>query len=130
MSSAGSSESGCPFCGCEVLKKLCDLEDQEKTQERSRGSRDIPLLAKLKPPLQPPKEPLTLGIGCLAFFVILFLMSFVGYNVNWFLDYVLAFLAAAGVFFLFRRVYERRLADWREEVEGAYVCLRCWATFK
>jgi hypothetical protein len=119
----------CPSCGCEITKSLSMLEDEELKAPAPTMRDSPPLLDRLQPPLQPPKEPLSLGIGAVIFFVIFITMASMGYPDTAF-NSVLALLAAVGAFSLLKRVYVSRLADWRERVEGASVCLRCWATFK
>lgn len=119
----------CPSCGCEITKPLSVLEEEEMKAPAPALQDSPPLLNRLRPPLQPPKEPLSLGIGAVIFFGILITMASMGYPDTQF-NLVLALLAAVGAFSILKRVYVKRLADWRERVEGASVCLRCWATFK
>jgi hypothetical protein len=122
-------ERECPSCDCEITKTLSVLEEEEKKAPAPAVRDSPPLLDRLRPPLQPPKEPLSLGIGAVIFFAILFTMAALGYPDTMF-NLVLAVLAAVGAFSLLKRNYATRLAEWRDRVEGASVCLRCWATFK
>ena len=118
----------CPSCGCEITKPLSVLEAEEMNAPAPTRRDSPPLLDRLRPPLQPPKEPRSLGIGVVIFIAILFAMAFMGYPDTAF-NSVLALLAAVGAFSLLKRNYVSRLAEWRDRTQGASVCLRCWATF-
>lgn len=130
----GLSCPACPVCGSEVTEALQQLESQEAERLELRrhtvrvGDETPALKDRLRPPLQPPKEPLALGIGLGIFLAILVIMGALGYPEKWF-NFVLAFLGAAGLFSVWKDRYKQNYIAWRENANGASVCLKCWACF-
>jgi len=119
----------CPTCGSEITESLEELERLGKQRHTVRIGDDMPLLKeRLRPPLQPPREPLVFGIGLGTFIGILVIMSILNYPQGFF-NFVLALLAAVGVFHFLKQRYQEKYEVWRSDAKGAHVCLKCSACF-
>ncbi len=82
----------------------------------------------VRAPLGPaPLDPRVWGF--IVFVVIFILLSLTDLDVL--VVVPITFLSTAGAYYsIIRPLYERRLAIWRDTMDGARVCMKCWAAFK
>ena len=118
----------CPQCGCEVTKPLRVLEDEERAKINEGKRPEELVLDRLRPPLGPSPLPPQLW-GFLVFIVMLVILDQAGIQ-NSTLLFLVTLAATGGIYHsVLKVIYERKLDSWHRQIEGAWVCRKCWATF-
>jgi len=125
----------CPNCGCQdnvllanLLKNLKE-NARENYDEKPENLLILDALPELKPPLGP--VPFPPYFSTTAVFLVLFVVVTVAGVENLILHILLVVFSTMGIYYgILKPRHELKLAIWREQTEGAYLCTRCHSLFK